>query len=138
MSLKLATFEEYHPDRPVLLKLVTDGDEVDLDVVDEHGDPHPKGKLLAIRESGVYLYTGISPDIGLPLDSEQRLKVFGVAEPKPEAKVMELLRPLAEYIRERNKHFSESDDYSPLLAVSGQQITLCQLRSLANYYEKHK
>lgn len=131
--LKIASFEEYHDDRPLLLKLITDDDGVDLDVVNEHGDHIPSGKLLAIRESGVYLYPGVSPEIGLPLDCEQKLKVFNPAAP---AEVMELLKPLAEYVA--TALTPDYDDSEAWNLKDGKAITVGQFRAIAAYYKRHK
>jgi hypothetical protein len=132
--MKLAAFDDYEGDRPVLLKLVTHDNEVDLTAVDSHGDPHPKGTLLAIRPCGLYLYPGVSAEIGLPLDNEQRLKLYPAPEPDPE--IMDLLKPLAEYMQGRrgSKRLSRWESSEQLKPG----ITLGYLDSLAAYYERNK
>lgn len=137
--MKIASFHDYEAEEPVLLKLVTDEPDVDIVAVDSHGDPHPKGRLLSIRESGVYRYGSICPKIGLPLDGAGRLKLYG--GDSGDSEIMELLKPLAEYIQSRSKRaeFPMHASY-PLgsTGVDGVTLKIGVLNDLADYYERNK
>ena len=125
--MKIAAFDDYEAEHPVLLKLVTHSDEVDLVVVNEHGDQVPAGDLLAIRPSGLYRYPGINPTIGLPLDERQRLKLF----PAPDPEIIGLLKPLAEYVDARNKDLPDEPDDSLVSYVArGKCLTVGLLRRI--------
>lgn len=134
----IAAYNDYRAERPILLKLATTTQKsVDLFAVNEDGDARPGGHLLTICDTGLYMHSGVSPDIGLPLDDCQRLKVRQPAEPE----VIQLLKPLAEFIAARRKvlgHENANYDYLPIGQADGIKLTIGQLQALADYYEYHK
>lgn len=58
-------------DKPVRLALRQSGDMVILMVVDERGSRVPSGDILAICPKGVYLFSGMSSELGLPVDGDR-------------------------------------------------------------------
>lgn len=120
--MKIASYHDYNEGRPVLLKLVTDhnANEVDLVAVDEHGHERQKGHLLSIRESGLYMHAGINPDVGLPLDGEQRLKVFN---PNDHASIFEKIRGVL-------PGWKGAPDGYVIFGHDGKHLTIGDLRKL--------
>jgi len=70
---------EDETDREVILRLIQGVSTAVVSVVacDTDGEPLPFGHLLSIQKEGVSLNTNVALDLGMSLDSEQRLKLLG-------------------------------------------------------------
>lgn len=136
--MKIAALEDYKSDPPLLLKLVTQLGYVSVVAVDAEGCEMPRGRLLSIWEDGVQLHSNVDPQIGLPLDSTLRVKLL--FQPGEDHEIMQLLKPLAEYIAARKvtHGLATADDAAVLADAGGIQPTLGMLNALAAYYEAHK
>lgn len=68
--------KDKQPDKDVYLKLVFDGDDLDLVACDEYGETYTAGYLLEITSDGkLCLYSDVDEALGFCLDKNGRIQV---------------------------------------------------------------
>ena len=73
MKLEIYEPEKVEKEKPVKLRLVKHGTEIQLEVVDEDGDEI--ATLLGITSDGVIeLWNGVNSNLGFELDNNNRIK----------------------------------------------------------------
>jgi hypothetical protein len=77
--MKLKVFEQKkEQEREVFLRLVKEGDDIQLNAVDEKGGSVYHGYLLRIKKDGtIYRHDNVNPALGFQLDSDGRIKIEG-------------------------------------------------------------
>ena len=62
------------PEKPLNLRLKQSGNSVTVCAVDEYGNPIPSCNLVVISASGISRCASVSRTLGLPLDSNGRVR----------------------------------------------------------------
>lgn len=75
MKLRLFTKAQPPPEPEIFIQITESYGVLRADVVDSLGNRVPQGLLFQLGPKGLLRYMSVSPNFGIPLDSEGRIQI---------------------------------------------------------------